>query len=268
VNAATRLFALLGDPVAHSISPTFQNAAIRAAGLDAVYLALRCGAEDVPVLLRALARAGGGGNVTLPHKSLAAASVQRRTPAVERTGACNTFWLHEDEVWGDNTDVEGVRAAIQQLCPTPPRSVLLLGAGGAASAVMAALEAMGAASIGIANRHLDRAQALADRFARPGLSLSAASTPEQLGDEAWDLAINATSLGLKRGEAAPAGDARFLAALDLVYAPGGTDWIQALRARGVPCADGTEMLLRQGGAAFRRWFGREPDLDAMRRSIR
>ena len=179
---STRLLALLGDPVGHSLSPAFQNAAFAAAGVDGVYLALRCGAGELPGLLRGIARAGGGGNVTLPHKEAAAAAVDRRTEAVERTGACNTFWLREGAVWGDNTDVEGFSAAAEALLGAPPAGarVLLLGAGGAASAALASLTAQGAAQVVVANRSRPRAEALVERFAGGPARLTVAE-PDALG---------------------------------------------------------------------------------------
>ena len=106
-SSSTRVLALLGDPVLHSLSPAFQNAALRATGRDALYVALRCGGPDLPGLLRGLARAGGGGNVTVPHKGAAAEVVEEVTEAVQETGACNTFWLENGRIRGDNTDVAG-----------------------------------------------------------------------------------------------------------------------------------------------------------------
>ncbi|HEV2149011.1 MAG TPA: hypothetical protein VGR37_16515, partial [Longimicrobiaceae bacterium] len=114
-SAATRLVALLGSPVSHSLSPTLQNAAFRAAGVDAVYVALQCGSGELPGLLRGIARAGGAGNVTVPHKEASALLLERRTGAVERTGACNCFWLEEGQVCGDNTDVAGFAGAAKAL---------------------------------------------------------------------------------------------------------------------------------------------------------
>jgi shikimate dehydrogenase len=263
--ATTRVFALLGDPVAHSLSPRFQNAALAALGLDGVYTALRCAAADLPGLLRGLARAGGGGNVTVPHKALAARSVDVPGEAVARTGACNTFWLEDGLVHGDNTDVEGVRGALHALLGRPPAgaSVLLLGAGSAAAAVLSALADDGAERVLIANRTAARAEALAAHF-RGDLRIDVAAAPPV--DGRYDLAIHATSLGLHPGDPlppAPAADA----ALDLVYAPGETAWVRAMRARGVPAADGREMLLCQGAAAFRRWWGIDAPLDAMRAAL-
>ena len=92
IGGRSRVFAILGEPVAHSLSPAMHNAAFRALGLDAVYVALRASAADVPHLIRALARAGGGGNVTVPHKEVAAQAVDQPGDRVRSLGACNTFW--------------------------------------------------------------------------------------------------------------------------------------------------------------------------------
>ena len=270
--AATRLFVLLGDPVSHSLSPTFQNAALRALGLDAVFVALRCAADDLPGLLRGIARAGGGGNVTVPHKALAARTVDRPRDAVGRTGACTAFWLEDGAVHGDNTDVVGAREAIQALLGRSPAGarVLLLGAGGAASAAVCALADAGAERIVVANRTRERAEALAERFRAPGVRIDAAGSGDEVAAERFDLAINATSLGLRPDDPLPldpdAPGPRIGAALDLVYAPGETRWAREMRARGLPAADGKEMLIQQGAEAFRLWTGVAPAVTCGRSS--
>jgi shikimate dehydrogenase len=267
-STATRLIALLGNPVSHSLSPAFQNAAFHAAGVDGVYLALRCDEAEVPGLIRGIARAGGGGNVTIPHKGVAARAVERATDAVERTGACNTYWLEGGEVWGDNTDVTGVSESVRSLLGAPPAGarVLVIGAGGAARAAVAALLADGAREVVVVNRTPQRTVALLARF--PGAPVAAAAWAELRGD-VFDLAVNATSLGLHAGDPPPAdpGALRIGAALDLVYAPGGTRWLHTLRAAGVPALDGVEMLVHQGVASFRRWWGIEPSIEAMRAAL-
>jgi shikimate dehydrogenase len=267
-SASTRLFALLGDPVSHSLSPAFQNAALRAAGLDGVYVALRCASCEVEGLIRGIARAGGGGNVTVPHKEAAAAAVDRRTATVERTGACNTFWLEDGEVWGDNTDVAGARAAIRAVAGDEAlESVLVVGAGGAARAVLCALEGS-ARQVTLLNRRLDRALELAARFTSKSLQIEVLPLDADLSDRTFDLAINSTSLGLRPADPLPTtGGARFAAALDIVYSPSGTPWVHHLRAHGIPAADGKEMLLQQGAAAFRRWWRAEPPIEAMRAAL-
>lgn len=266
---ATRVFALLGDPVAHSLSPAFQNAALRARGLDAVYVALRCGGDDVAGLVRGLARAGGGGNVTVPHKAAAAAAVERATDAVRVTGACNTFWHEDGAVHGDNTDVEGVRGAIRALLgDAVPRAVVMAGAGGAARAAALALREMGCARLVVLNRSAARAMDLRNALRADGFTVEIHPPDARREGERFDLAIHATTLGLRADDPLPSlGDASFGAALDLVYARGGTRWVRAMRDAGIPAADGREMLLGQGAAAFRRWWGTDPPLDEMRAAL-
>jgi shikimate dehydrogenase len=271
--ASSRLIALLGDPVSHSASPAFQNAAFQALGLDAVYLALRCRAPSLEGLLLGIARAGGGGNVTVPHKELAAAIVERRTDVVEKTGACNTYWLEGDRVWGDNTDVQGFIDAARLLTggTLAGARVLLLGAGGAARGALLGLVEADVDEVVVVNRTLERADAMV-RALPSGRSprILTRERPEQIASESFDLAINATTVGMGGREEQPlsgGGGPDFAAAMDLVYAPGGTPWTRSLAERGIPVQDGTEMLLRQGAAAFQRWWGREAPLEVMRAAL-
>jgi shikimate dehydrogenase len=272
VSARTRLIALLGDPVSHSLSPLIQNAAMRAARLDGVYLALRCGADDLPHLLHGLANAGGAGNVTVPHKEAAARTVDRRTDAAEATGACNCFWLEGGQVWGDNTDVEGVTIAIRTLLGRSAAGarVVVAGAGGGARAVLYSLARSGAEEVVIVNRTHHRAVELARRFGTERTRMKVVAGAEELAG-GFDLAVNATSLGLREGDPLPLDPRRLPpvdAALDMVYRRGGeTPWVRAMRTHEVAAADGREMLLMQGAAAFRRWWGVEAPLDVMRQAM-
>jgi shikimate dehydrogenase len=264
--------ALLGDPVSHSLSPRFQNAALRAAGIDAVYLALRCDADRFDGLFRGIAAAGGAGNVTLPHKTRAAARVEVATGAVERTGACNTFWSVDGRVHGDNTDVEGfARAARALIGPPAGARVLVLGAGGAARAVVLALMEERADGIHLLNRTPGRARAVAEALDPSGRKvLVIEGGPRGVAREGYDLVVNATSLGMAEDDPLPLdldGPARVGAVLDLVYREGGTSWVAAARSRDLPASDGLEMLIQQGAASFRRWFGTDPDTDAMRAAV-
>lgn len=264
--ARTRLFALLGDPVEHSLSPIFQNAALYASGIDARYMALRCSTEALPALLRGVAEAGGGGNITVPHKEIAMRAVDRLGDAARRTGACNSFGFGDGGIWGDNTDVEGFRRALHALLGSSSSGmrVLLVGAGGAARAAVCALLDDGAASITVVNRSADRTRRLAAQFGSP-TSLQLA---DRVPPDTFDLAVNATTLGLRAGDPLPLEPrVRAGAALDLVYTPEETPWVRRMRERGIPAADGREMLLQQGAAAFRLWFGQEPPMDVMQRAL-
>jgi shikimate dehydrogenase len=268
--ATTRLFVLLGDPVAHSLSPLIQNAAIRAAGVDAVYLALPCSRDDVGGLLRGVARAGGGGNITVPHKVRAARLVDVASPAVRLTGACNTFWLDKGRIHGDNTDVTGFDGAARALVgELTGLRVLLLGAGGAARAAACALLGAGAAGITVLNRSTARARGLRRALGHPP-RLGLSSSVRRLRREHFDLAVNATPLGLHAQDALPLPlDAvRDLGAvLDLAYAADCTAWVRVARDAGIPAMDGKEMLLQQAAAAFQDWWRRPAPLQAMRTAL-
>jgi len=259
IGASTRLLAVIGDPVAHSLSPLMHNAACRALGLDAVYVALRAPAAAVPSVLEALAAAGAAGNITIPHKEAVERSVTRKTDVCHRTGACNTFWTEGGVLVGDNTDVPGVRAALGEVGVDGDRW-LVLGTGGAARAVAVAAADAGAA-LWVRSRHPDRAQ----RFAA-WAGASVARGPVEV-----DVVINATPLGLAAGDPLPL-DPKDIpgvrAALDLVYAAGETRWVRVLRALGVTARDGREVLVRQGAAAFARFFpGTAAPIDVMRAAV-
>lgn len=268
--AASRVFAVLGDPVAHSRSPEMQNAAFARAGVDGVYVALRATERTFEGLVRGLARAGGGGNVTLPHKERLFAMADRAAPDAHRTGAANTFWAEDGELVVDNTDVYGCRGALDDLAPTglAGSSALVLGAGGAARAAVVALLGAGAGRVVVRNRTPERAARLVADLGDARVSV--AEGP--IGSVG--LVVNATSLGLAAGDPLPMPPAELAAtgarlALDLVYAArtGGTPWVAAAREAGVHAADGRGLLLHQGARAFERWWRREAPLDAMREAL-
>lgn len=264
------MFSLLGDPVDHSLSPLIQNAGFQEAGVDGVYVAYRCDEDALAGFLRAVALAGGGGNVTLPHKERAAAMVDEPSEAVRRTGACNTFWGDGGTVHGDNTDVEGLSRALEAFLGEAPEGtrVLLLGAGGAARAALVALLDDGVDEICIHNRSTERARAVARRIG--GERVRVVPSKNELAEERFDLVLNATRLGLDPGDPLPL-ELDHLASVgavfDMVYGDEPTPFVRAAQEMGVKAADGKEMLVQQGGASFERWWGRSAPLDAMRRAL-
>jgi shikimate dehydrogenase len=271
VTAGTRVLTLLGDPVAHSRSPELQNAAFAAAGVDGVYVAVRCGGDDLVGFMRGLARAGGGGNVTLPHKEKAASILDIRSEAVRRTGACNTFWGDgQGRVHGDNTDVEGFRRALRVFLDgsgTASR-VLLLGAGGAARAALVGLIDEGASEVLLFNRTQERARAVARRIG--GQKARVVPNVQQLEGEDFDLVVNATRLGLDPDDPSPIDLAilnRAGAAMDLVYGRHMTPFVRSAEAAGVRATDGLEMLVQQGAVSFERWWGEEAPVPLMRAAL-
>jgi shikimate dehydrogenase len=261
IDGSTRVYALLGDPVAHSLSPAMQNAAFRALGLPAVYVPLRCAPGDVAALVRALARAGGGGNVTIPHKEAAAGAVDRLLETAHEVGAANTFWARDGEVVGDNTDVRGVLAAVEQLAP-PEGPWLIVGTGGGARAAVVAAARRGT-SVAVRSRSPERARALERWADERGLVRARAAD--------CVVVINATPLGLDAGDAPPVTRDEVpaaRAALDMVYRPGETAWVHTLRAAGVRSADGRAMLVAQGAAALECWFaGVDAPVEIMRAAL-
>lgn len=271
ISSSTRVLTLLGDPVAHSLSPIIQNAAFRSAGMDGVYVAVRCAADDLFGFMRGLSRAGGGGNITLPHKEKAAAVVDVASDAVRRTGACNTFWGGPDgRVHGDNTDVDGVRRAAKGFVGSLTNMrVLLLGAGGAARATLMALLEEGAHEVVMLNRSAERARAVARRIG--GAHARVVPLAEELRGQSFDLVVNATRLGLSPDDPSPL-DFELLsragAAMDLVYGRHVTPFVRAAEDFGVRATDGSEVLVQQGAASFERWWGERAPLEEMRDALR
>lgn len=270
LTARTRVFTLLGNPVEHSLSPVMQNAAFREAGVDGVYVALRCDVDRMVGFMSGLGGAGGGGNVTLPHKEKAASVLDRPSEAVRRTGACNTFWGEGGELYGDNTDVEGFGRALAHFLDgaAAGRRVLLLGAGGAARAALVSLMDDQAADVLILNRTVERARAVALRIG--GDRVRVAETRSEVDGGDFDLVVNTTRLGLASEDELPFDLERLSrvgAVMDLVYGPSATAFVAASQRLGIPAVDGGEMLLQQGAVAFERWWGEDAPIAAMRRAL-
>jgi len=271
ITSSTRVLTLLGDPVSHSLSPVIHNAAFAQAGVDGVYVAVRCAADDLVGFMRGLSRAGGGGNITLPHKEKAASVVDVPSDAVRRTGACNTFWGGPDgRVHGDNTDVEGIRRALRGfLGAIRGMRVLLLGGGGAARATLMGLLEDDVAEVVLLNRTTERARAVARRIG--GQRARVAVVPEELRGQSFDLAINATRLGLGPDDPPPFDfdiPSRIGAAMDLVYGKAPTPFVRAAEKLGIRAVDGREMLVQQGAASFERWWGVTAPVEAMRAAFK
>jgi shikimate dehydrogenase len=261
ISGNSRVLAILGDPVSHSLSPAMQNAAFRALGISAVYVPLKCQANDLPSLIRGLARSGGGGNVTVPHKEAAAHSVDLCRDLVQTVGACNTFWGEDGKTVGDNTDVPGLLEALHQL-EVPQAPWFIMGTGGGARAAVVAAAQHG---VGVAIGSRDR-----DRQAQFHRWVSSRGVPLVERSECGVL-INCTPLGLQPGDPLPIDVDQFpraQVAFDMVYARGQTRWIGSIRSRVRRSSDGRAMLVAQGAAAFERWFpGRRAPVEVMRAAV-
>lgn len=254
IGSSTRLLAVLGDPVAHSLSPLMHNAALRALGVDGVYVALRVPAAGFAETLAALGRVGVAGNVTIPHKQAAERCVSRKTDLCAQAGACNTFWMEQGVMVGDNTDVAAIASELAEL-GFPQGRWLVLGTGGSARAVALAARQSGADLL-VRSRDAGRARDFA-RWAS-GLGVRAHTTEPPL---AADVVVNATPLGLASEDPLPVDPAALHevhGALDLVYRVGETRWVRELRRQGVSARDGRGVLVCQGAAAWERFFPGEP----------
>ena len=276
----TQTIALLGHPVAHSISPAFQQAALDALGVEARYEAWDTPPEDVPAALDRLRDpAMLGANVTVPHKLDALRLADSADAVARRIGAANTLVRREDGVLhATNTDVAGVQRALADASVAlEDIEVVLIGAGGAARAVVAALRNGGARSLTVANRTPERAEALhevAEEGAAPPLDLrvcplDTAPGPLRAALERAALVIHSTSLGMRHGpdEAATPLPADCFspgqAAFDLVYTPERTPFLHAAGAAGARPIGELGKLVHQGAESFRLWTGLEPPLEVM-----
>jgi shikimate dehydrogenase len=258
---------LLGHPVSHSLSPVFQNAALKASNIPLVYEALDVTGRELRSLLRQLKASNAAGNVTIPHKTAVHDLCDHLTDLAAKVGAVNTFWFDSKKLHGDNTDVGGFDAAARALLggETVGARIVVLGAGGAAAAVLAAVEDWPDARVTVVARHNERAAALAKRF--PDVARAEKSVERAV--RGATLIVNATPVG-QQDEDQPVDVSlipKSAAVLDLVYRHGGTPWVRAARDNGIRAADGLPMLLEQGALAFQRWFGTEPDREAMRLSL-
>lgn len=263
IAGTTRLVGLIGDPVAHSLSPRMQNAAFEACALDWVYVPLHVRPAALPNALRGLVALGfAGANVTIPHKLTACMLCDELSEIADRGGSVNTVVVREDgSLFGTSTDGFAVTSAVEP----EGADVLLLGAGGAGQALAAAFVDAGIASLAISSA--ERAEELADfvHELEPGVAVRVLDWPPR-ADEA-QIVVNATPVKDELPVPPRAGQQ----VVDLAYKPDGspTALIAAAREAGCPVVvDGLEVLVRQGAASFEHWTGIEAPIDVMRSAIR
>lgn len=279
VDGSTRVVALIGDPVAHSLSPALHNAAFRATGLNWVYVALAVRADQVADALRGAAALGlAGFNVTVPHKQSVAGLVDELRGAAARAGAVNTVVFEGGRSVGYNTDIDGFRQALHAARPegVAGERVLLLGAGGAARAAALALADEPVAALTVADRTPERAREVATLVAHasPAVSVSSVALKDLDAEQVRRarLVVNATVLGMTGKGKVPAVLADNVGVdqivYDVVYGSRPTELIQAARVRGALTVDGVEMLVWQAAIAFELWTGVQAPVQAMRDAIR
>jgi shikimate dehydrogenase len=253
---------VIGHPIAHSRSPKIHGHWLKALGIAGSYEAIDVAPDDLARFISSFAAQGfRGGNVTIPHKEAVFHLAGRRDAAAEEIGAVNTLWLEDGTLWGGNTDAHGFAANLDEYAPSWEKNgpAVVLGAGGAARAVIHALKVRGVRDIRIVNRTLERATELRDRFGA-GVSAHAFAAATGLLADAG-LLINTTALGMHGNEGLPADPAGLpdtAIVTDIVYVPLETPLLAAARARGLKTVDGLGMLLHQAVPGFERWFGRRP----------
>lgn len=265
----TRRAGIIGHPVAHSLSPVFQAAAFVHCGLDVAYefwdtptpgLAARMqSVRDADVL---------GANVTIPHKEAVIPFLDELGGQSARVGAVNTVVNREGRLFGFNTDGPGFVAALRNEAAFEPagKSILLVGAGGAARGIAFALAEAKAGTIAIWNRTADRSARLVDDVAGAGGNVRVAASSDPRG---YDCIVNCTSIGMEGTgtEGSTPCDlsraSRGALAVDIVYKPEDTSFLAAARAEGLRTLGGLPMLIYQGGLAFELWTGVPAPIEVM-----
>lgn len=262
IGGSTRVAGVIGTPIRHSLSPVLHNAAFRALDLDWVFLAFEVAAGEGAAAVTAMRTLGIEGlSVTMPHKADVIPALDKLSPTAERLGAVNTITQQGGRLLGESTDGPGFLDALrldEGFDPAGTRAVVL-GAGGAARAVVLALAEAGACEVVVVNRTAARAEEavqLAGGVGRAGEAADAGDT---------DLVVNATSVGMGDGRSPI--DVELLSAgqlvVDLVYHPAVTPLVAGARAQGATAVNGLGMLIHQAAHAFRHWTGQEPPLPAM-----
>lgn len=273
LNGETRLYGVLGHPVAQSLSPAMHNAAFRATGLNAAYLPFPVAPHLLNEAVKGLVAVGVGGfNLTVPHKTAILPLLDEILPEARAVGAVNTVRNDNGRLIGANTDGVGLLASLEKdLAFTPHgKTVLMLGAGGAARGIAFALLTSGVGRLVIANRTMEKAEALAadcqTHFPQQQVDPAAL---DNLAGLAPHLLVQTTTVGMGDGKSPldlePLGVSD--AVVDIIYHPLETPLLAQAKKLGLATCNGIGMLLYQGTAAWRFWTDREPPVEVMRKAL-
>ena len=251
IDTSTRLYAVLGDPVAQSLSPVMHNRAFEEKGINGVYVALRV--TDPKAVADAVRTLGlAGCSVTTPHKEVVLEGLDEVTPFARKVGAVNTIINREGRLLGDNTDGPAALVALQSQNEVTGKKVALIGAGGAAKGIGHALCGAGS-TVTIINRTIENGKRLANELSVAFLPLS------EIDKEAFDILINTTSVGMHpKVDESPIEGYQFeeyQVVMDIIYNPLETKLMAAARQKKCLVIDGVEMFVRQGAMQFERWTG-------------
>ncbi len=268
INGKTTLYAIVGNPVSHSLSPAMHNAAFQATGINGAYVPAP--SADIAKTVASLRELGfGGASVTVPHKEAVMASTDILDPVAEKIGAVNTLAFRYEEgrsvCTGLNTDWIGSNKALSLHCELKGSRAVVLGAGGAAKAVAFGLLEAGAGSVVLANRTYEKAVQLAETVGCTAIAV------EDLAHEQADILINTTSVGMSpHGEQSPIAASllpSYSVVMDIVYAPLETRLLKEAKQAGCATVDGLDMLLYQGIEQFKIWTGVTPPAPVMRAAL-
>lgn len=276
IDGSTRIVGVFGAPIAHTASPAMHNAAFAALKLNWVYVAFHVVPGDLRAALEGVRRLGMAGvNLTVPHKLLALDLVDEVDAPARQLGAVNTIVVRHGKLHGYNTDgygiVQGLRDAFRLSLKN--KRVLVLGAGGAGRTIALTAGREGARTVTVANRTVARAEVIARELRRTGVTGCAVPlTCAGLADvmPAVDVVINATSVGLKRGESLGVKPTLFRPGqfvYDTIYQPAETALLRTAARAGARTANGLSMLLHQGAQAFTLWTNRRAPVAVMRRAL-
>ena len=276
ISGHTRVFAVLGHPIGHTLSPVMHNAAIEALAMDAMYLAFDVAPERLMNTLPAMADMGFAGvNLTVPLKEVAFRGIPDLDATARLLGAVNTVEFRPSGMRGHNTDGHGFLAALREAfgLEVGSLSIFVLGCGGAGRAVALTCATQGAKRLWLADSDPARPQRVKSEIA----GVAACVRTDVVGADGWekaareaDLVVQATPVGMKAGDRSLLTPSAFRAgqgAYDLVYMYPETAFMAAARAGGAKAANGLGMLLHQGAHAFEIWTGRTPPADVMRRAL-
>ena len=275
VSGSTRLYGIMGYPIGHSLSPLMHTLAFRHHGLDAVYLPFSVAPQDLGrAVAGSVALGVAGFNVTIPHKESIMACLDEVTDEAKAIGAVNTVHVRDGHTTGHNTDGAGFLQPLQDLGASLNQwSVCVLGAGGAARALAAALLNAGCPQLVITNRTPARSERLAadlqNRFAAAEVRAAPIADAADAARQSR-LVVNATSIGMHEGDAPVLPSRCFRPGqivYDIVYRPLNTPFLRDARAAGATTIGGLDMLMGQGAAAFTIWTGLAFPLDAVRPAL-
>ncbi|MCV0368486.1 shikimate dehydrogenase [Filomicrobium sp.] len=256
---------VIGWPIEHSRSPLIHGYWLNKYGVSGEYTKVAVHPDEAAAFLSGLADNGFAGcNVTVPLKEIAYKAADRRLPSADAVGAANTVWLENGQVCAENTDTYGFMTHLAQSAPDWQKGsgpAVILGAGGAARAIVHGLQEAGVDHIVVFNRTAERAKALARDF---GSSVEAREWDARVDAPAWArLIVNTTTIGMK-GEGDLGLDfksaAKSCVVADIVYVPLETGLLKTAREHGLTAVDGLGMLLHQAVPGFERWFGVRPEV--------